>query len=283
MRTGIIPTLEDRYFQDYREAMDGTSNILGSMFWGTFITGGLIAIVVAVVVFFFIAPLFRSLCLDILALVIGFFITISLKQCLLVWFRIKSYRSFYRRRPAVTNIVGLALECWNIALAVGFVTARSIRILIATFFYMGRIDIPMLNTNTRIGPLHVDFYPMLFRKDILLHEAHRHPYIETLGTIYLYKLRYDDKFGSLAGSTWRLLFVVALFPWLRKHRLMTRPRLAREVDLPTSRDLAEENAELRSIIASLQQQMLEYAKNEGANDCVVAISVGEEAEVDEVS
>lgn len=88
---------------------------------------------------------------------------------------------------------------------------------------MGRVDKPLLNVRTRIQPLNVDYYPMVFKADILSHDAHRHPYIETLGVIYLLKLRYK-LFASPAGSTWRLLFVMALFPWLRKHRLNNRSK-----------------------------------------------------------
>lgn len=43
---------------------------------------------------------------------------------------------------------------------------------------------------------------------------HRHPYMELLGKIYLYKLRYGDRFVTEAGTCWRLLFVLTLMPWL---------------------------------------------------------------------
>ena len=33
------------------------------------------------------------------------------------------------------------------------------------------------------------------------------------------KLRYGDEFGRSSGSTWRLLFVFALMPWLRRYRI----------------------------------------------------------------
>jgi hypothetical protein len=52
-----------------------------------------------------------------------------------------------------------------------------------------------------------------------LDEAHRHPYLERLGTIYMMKLYHGTDFVSRAGSCWRLLFVVALMPWMRKYRV----------------------------------------------------------------
>lgn len=58
------------------------------------------------------------------------------------------------------------------------------------------------------------------------HEAHRHPYIDTLSVIYLYKLRYGENFGKRAGSTWRLLFVHALMPWLSKYRIIDQDKEA---------------------------------------------------------
>ena len=38
-----------------------------------------------------------------------------------------------------------------------------------------------------------------------------------MGAMYMMSLRHDD-FGSYAGSCWRLLFVYALSPWMRKYR-----------------------------------------------------------------
>ena len=33
------------------------------------------------------------------------------------------------------------------------------------------------------------------------------------------KLRHKDNFGSPTGTAWRLLFVAALMPWLKKRRI----------------------------------------------------------------
>lgn len=67
--------------------------------------------------------------------------------------------------------------------------------------------------------LDMDSLPKVFRKNLLSTEAHRHPYIELLGLMYLMKLRHKGNFGSAAGSAWRLLFVDALMPWLKKNRI----------------------------------------------------------------
>ena len=50
----------------------------------------------------------------------------------------------------------------------------------------------------------------MFRKDLLQHEAHRHPYLERIGTMYMMKLRHGEKFGREANTSWRLLFVFAV-------------------------------------------------------------------------
>jgi len=36
------------------------------------------------------------------------------------------------------------------------------------------------------------------------------------------KLRYGNRFANRAGSSWRLVFVCALFPWLLKYRVQAR-------------------------------------------------------------
>jgi len=97
---------------------------------------------------------------------------------------------------------------------------RSIKLIVAALIFIGRIDVPLIadSANRIVGPVKYDGFPMFFRKEILAHEAHRHPYIERLGMIYMMKLR-NRKFGNRAGACWRLIFIFTLMPWMRKYRL----------------------------------------------------------------
>lgn len=40
------------------------------------------------------------------------------------------------------------------------------------------------------------------------------------GIKYLMKLKHGENFAIKTGSIWRLLFVFALFPWLRQYRIL---------------------------------------------------------------
>jgi len=157
---------------------------------------------------------------------IGLLVTIIIKFLIFRILRNKLYTSLYRKLPAASNIISLLLECCNIGLSAGFVVVRAIKLVLVAIMYVGRIDTPILFPG--VGKLlgwEPDTYPIVIRKDILAHEAHRHPYIELLGGMYLMKLRYGSNFAKTAGSCWRILFVFALMPWLRKYRVMARPVL----------------------------------------------------------
>jgi hypothetical protein len=248
-RTGVHTSLGDPYFEDYRIQAALGGNLTGAMFFGVLISGLIIALLLCVTILFFTAPVFRDAVVTILIIVAGFVINVAIKVSLTMIFRLKCFASFYRRHPAIANIVGLMFECWNIALASGFVVIRAVKLIFTSASYIGRVDIPMLHIHGRLRPWSVDLYPMIFRADVLAHEAHRHPYIETLGLVYLYKLRYQD-FANSAGSTWRVLLVMSLFPWLRKYsfrRKCTEPDLVK--------DPVDENDDLKASIASLQQDM----------------------------
>ena len=148
---------------------------------------------------------------------------ILLKLVVLISCRSATYAGFYRKRPALANITALALECANLALSIGFVLLRIIKLLLTAALYVGRIDTPFLAPGVgQLGGFELDNYPRIFVKDVLAQEAHRHPYIETLGVMYLMKLRYGDHFGKRAGSAWRLVFVYALMPWLNTYRINGR-------------------------------------------------------------
>jgi len=122
----------------------------------------------------------------------------------------------YRKRPISSNIFSFALECWHLALTVLSFIMRLAKFLAMTGMYVGRIDRPILQNDLMLD---LDSMPRAFRQDMLLAEAHHHPYLERLGLMYMMKLRYGDQFSTTAGATWRLLFVAALMPWLRKHRI----------------------------------------------------------------
>lgn len=127
--------------------------------------------------------------------------------------------------------MGVALESWNVALTTGFLLGRGVKLVFATMLNIGRIDRPFLDLDASrlyYAPklyFSLDFYPTIFRKALLCVEAHRHPYIERLGMIYLMKIRHKEAFARTSGSCWRLLFVFALMPWLRKYRIAARPEL----------------------------------------------------------
>ena len=129
------------------------------------------------------------------------------------------FLSFYRTRPFAANVMALTLDWANFALSIGFVMARIVKLTLAAVLFVGKIDTPLLVKSPVLSKL--DKIPDLFLKDIMFHEAHRHPYIEQLGAIYLMKLRYRGDFGKDAGTNWRLLFIYALMPWMSRYRIQS--------------------------------------------------------------
>ena len=95
----------------------------------------------------------------------------------------------------MANVAVLARECGFLALTQGFVFFRILKLMVATVLYIGRVDAPFLHEDrAHVFGLRLDGEPYMFLSDILLHEAHRHPYIETLGTMYLLKLKQGNEF-----------------------------------------------------------------------------------------
>jgi hypothetical protein len=225
-RSGVIPSLRDKGFVKYRYSQDQVALLFGSIFWGSFYTSVAVAIIIGVVVMLAVWPVTSNYFLAILANLIGLAVTLGLKYLVLLFLRRRYHAAFYRKRPARSNVLNVVLGCWNVALATGYVLARGCLLLLAAALHIGRIDVPFLAPDVKqFGLIDLDAYPTAYRKALLSSEAHRHPWIERLGSMYMMKLRHGDDFAKTSGSVWRLLFVFALMPWLRKYRILARPEL----------------------------------------------------------
>jgi hypothetical protein len=223
-RSGILRFAHDPKVKLLRIAPDQVAFLRGVMFWGTLFGPTLLGAALGIIIFFFMWQVTAAKAQALTASLIGALVVIGLHITVNRNIRKVAASAYYRKKPSVANVTILIRECGLVALTQGFVVFRIIRLFLTTCFYIGRLDTPFLyNSVGHIGGYRVDGEPYMFQIDILQHEAHRHPYIETLGTMYLLMLRHRDKFCNEAGSCWRLIFVYVLMPWLSKYRSMRRP------------------------------------------------------------
>jgi hypothetical protein len=174
----------------------------------------------------------------------GFFLILTMRLSVLLLLRCAFFAALYRKKPGAANVMFTVLEVWNIALTLGFVFIRSIKLILVSILYIARIDTPFLATGVgRFGPVELDSISIAFEKDLLIHEAHRHMFIERFGLLCLIKLYAGEKFGTRAGAAWRLLFVLMTMPWLRKYRI-DRNTIELEEEIEQIHDDMEEETDL---------------------------------------
>lgn len=160
----------------------------------------------------------RLAMLNIIAWGIGLTVTIVLKMVLTGFCRSTSIKAFFRTRPGAANLSSIMLECWHLGLGGGVLLGRVTQFLLAMAFWVGRIDSYFLSDDVQVFGYRFDTVPHKFISEILVHDAHRHPYVERMAALYLMRLRYGEHFCSDAGAAWRRLFIATLFPWMLKYR-----------------------------------------------------------------
>lgn len=123
-------------------------------------------------------------------------------------------------------------------------------------------DGPGINTD--------DFLSSDFQKELLVHEAHRHPYIERLGAMYLLRLR-NKEFGNAANSCWRQIFVLTLMPWLMKYHVYHEQRCSDSLkDQQVEKEI--EHEEQKNVRQVISDDVLQNVMDAGAG----VMGVGEE-------
>jgi hypothetical protein len=87
--------------------------------------------------------------------------------------RSRYFSVFFRKKPGAANVIFAILEVWNIALTLGFVFIRFVKLILISVLYVARIDTPFLAPGVgRFGPVELNGVGICFAKDILIHEAH---------------------------------------------------------------------------------------------------------------
>lgn len=121
-----------------------------------------------------------------------------------------AWQAFYRTRPFASNWLNVLNECVALVLMLYTAFARLITLFLLSTLYIGRVDTPFIDERNQFVTQYCDSYHQLFVAGLITVEAHRHPYIETLGTMLLFKIRH--------GSCW---FVAACF-YTNPHAMVTK-------------------------------------------------------------
>ena len=212
---------DNKRFKMYRTRVDMTTQLLGTIFWTGIIGPLIIGVLVMLPVFFLLWQFTRPLVLSIIAIVLGISISVLIREVFAFAVVKTSCRGFYRKNVNRNNVAGLAMEAVTIGLGIFYAFTRVAKILVVTLLYISRVDTNLLSIDLNVGPLQ-DQYPKYFRQQLLLHESHKHPWLEVLGKLYLMKFRYRENFVSSAGYSYRLIFALSILPNLRKYRLQNR-------------------------------------------------------------
>jgi len=222
-RSGFYPSLHDRKWPQKRRRLCTVcilfTSVLFASLLGSLIVGAFVAFVVFVLAYG--DEDFRRYFNGILSSLIGTGVSFLIKLIMFQSARINWYGAFMRRKPAPANLYNTFSDAWYLLLSIWCIIMRLVKLIGILLIHIGRIEAPFFHPSITLfcGNSNPEVFSLAFEKDVLLHEAHRHPYIERIGYLYLLKIGCREHFGMQEGAAWRILFTLALFPWLGKFRL----------------------------------------------------------------
>jgi len=219
LRNGMIPSLHDPFYDTFKKTPDNVVQNIGNMVFSLMGASAMMAGVISGIVFSFSYPYTREQILKYVATAIGIATTMVIKIVGQKLLRGRHFSSFYRKMPASANFANLFFECWYIGTGLLVVVVRLVTFIVAGVLWLGRIDVEFLHPDVKVFGTGLDGVPVSFKRDLLVHEAHNHPYIERLGGMYLRRLKDGQNFGTVAGTTWRCLFASGLMPWIVKYKV----------------------------------------------------------------
>lgn len=172
-RSGVLPSLQsERTFNVYRAAGDTVTLLFGLTLWGAVLSGVIPGILVGGLFFFAIYDESSDFVLGLLGQLFGIVTTLVFKILILCYLRRILMSAFYRKQPGATNIMYLALEVWNVALALGGMVGRVAKLFIIIGVSLGRLESPILAEKVGwLWCINLDSLCTCFRRDVLAHEV----------------------------------------------------------------------------------------------------------------
>ncbi|CAB9498327.1 expressed unknown protein [Seminavis robusta] len=288
-RCGELRSLDDRRFLQNRFAMDSANLLFGAAFWTCLCSAAAFYALFSVFTFLCLYVDTQQMMIRFTANCIGMLITMILKQVLMLFIRSRWSRGYYRSRPAIVNISNTIQEVWNLGLTTFTALVRGLKFMAIFLLYLGRIDREVFAPG--VGwfrdDIPLDGLPHCFARDLLIHEAHRHPLIERLGLLFMIKLRKGSDFGTRGGAAWRMAFTGTLMPWLRKYggnlgAVWNNSRNAEEQRSALSGLSKDALVENLMVLEQNYKQMAEQMKNIGNRTRILRPKAGSEDQDDTV-
>ena len=166
--------------------MDTITYNVGGIIFGMIGSQGLFLLFFGGIVFLFLWPVTSYYMALFAAWFIGLMVTMTLKIILMAICRKAFYKAMFRTHVRSANISALVMEAWNLALAGGSVLSRLSQFLLASAFWLGRVDCLLLDQDVNMFGYRFDFAPLNYRKEIFGMYESQYTFSDALFFIHSY-------------------------------------------------------------------------------------------------